>query len=111
MAAGCFLFCTRQVFMEVGGFDEGIFAAEEVVLSSRLKKVGRFVILREQVIISGRKLRAYSALEITRAFVRIALLGAEGLLIGGTSTYGTAHGGMMRRQQHRVAFAGDGIVA
>jgi glycosyltransferase involved in cell wall biosynthesis len=80
MAAGCFLFCTRQAFMQVGGFDEGIFAGEEAVMSSRLKKVGRFVVLREQVITSGRKLRAYSGLEITCALGRLALLGRRGVV-------------------------------
>ena len=79
MAAGCFLFCTRQAFMDVGGFDEGIFAGEEAVMSSRLKRVGRFIVLREQVVTSGRKLRAYSGLEIAHALGELAFLGRRGV--------------------------------
>src|SRR5690606_29552964 len=30
IAPGCFLFCTREVFERVGGFDEGLYAAEDV---------------------------------------------------------------------------------
>jgi len=79
MAPGCFLFCTRQAFLDAGGFDEGIFAGEEAVMSSRLKRVGRFIVLREQVITSGRKLRAYSGLEIARALGKLAVLGRRGV--------------------------------
>jgi len=64
LAAGCFLFCTRTAFEAVGGFDEALFAAEELGLSQALKRQGRFVILREPVMSSGRKLRTHSAREM-----------------------------------------------
>jgi glycosyltransferase involved in cell wall biosynthesis len=74
LAAGCFLFCTRTAFESVGGFDEAWFAAEELGLSQALKRQGRFVILREPVLTSGRKLRTHSARE---------MLALTGLLLRG----------------------------
>jgi glycosyltransferase involved in cell wall biosynthesis len=59
-AAGCFLFVRRDAFERVGGFDERYFASEEIHLSRALKRLGRFVILREPVVTSGRKAEAYS---------------------------------------------------
>jgi glycosyltransferase involved in cell wall biosynthesis len=52
---GCFLFVKRAAFRAVGGFDLRYFAAEEWVLSQALKRQGRFVMLREPSISSGRK--------------------------------------------------------
>ena len=48
----------------MGGFDETYFAAEELKLSQALKRQGKFVILREPVLSSGRKLRTHSAREM-----------------------------------------------
>lgn len=59
-AAGCFLFCTRDAFVAVGGFDEQYYGAEELVMSRALKRQGRFVVLEEAVVTSARKLRTYS---------------------------------------------------
>ncbi|MDO9131519.1 glycosyltransferase [Hydrogenophaga sp.] len=64
LAAGCFFFCTRTAFEAVGGFDERYFAAEELGLSRALKRQGRFLVLREPVLSSGRKLRTHSAREM-----------------------------------------------
>jgi glycosyltransferase involved in cell wall biosynthesis len=75
LAAGCFLFCTRPAFEAVGGFDEGLYASEEVSLSWALKRQGRFVLLREAVLTSSRKLRTYSGWEIIRPLLRLALRG------------------------------------
>ena len=54
-AAGCFVFCTRGAFDEAGGFDESTYAGEEIHFSRALKGLGRFVILRERVATSPRK--------------------------------------------------------
>jgi glycosyltransferase involved in cell wall biosynthesis len=76
---GCFLFCTRQAYMAAGGFDEALAWSEEVAFSSRLKRQGRFVLLREFVITSGRKLRERSALELLQVGVQLARGQREGL--------------------------------
>lgn len=77
LAAGCFVFCTRSAFEAAGGFDERLFGAEEIALSVALKKIGRFVILRESVLTSGRKLRTYSGLEVLGIIARGALSGGR----------------------------------
>ena len=77
LAAGCFLFCTRQAFDAVGGFDERLFAAEEAVLSRALRRRGRFVLLRTAVMTSGRKLRAHSAREVMGTLLRLAITGPK----------------------------------
>jgi glycosyltransferase involved in cell wall biosynthesis len=60
-AAGSFLFCEAAAFRAVGGFSEELFAAEEIDLSRRLKRRGRFVILhRHPLVTSGRKVELYS---------------------------------------------------
>jgi len=38
LAAGSFLFCRRQAWEELGGFDESVYVAEELIFSKRLKK-------------------------------------------------------------------------
>jgi GT2 family glycosyltransferase len=75
LAAGCFLFCTRRVFDAVGGFDESLYGAEEIVLSGALKRHGRFVVLPDAVTTSGRKLRAHSGWELLRILGGLALQG------------------------------------
>ncbi|MEO7709679.1 MAG: glycosyltransferase, partial [Caldimonas sp.] len=57
ITGGCFLFCRRDAFEAVGGFDEALYAAEEIRLCRQLRARGDFVILREAVLTSGRKLR------------------------------------------------------
>jgi len=79
LAAGCFMFCTRDAFDAVGGFDETLFAAEEAVMSRALHRQGRFVILREHVVTSGRKLRAHSAREVLGGLLRLALGGRRAM--------------------------------
>ena len=64
LASGCFLFCTRDAFEAVGGFDETRYAAEEAIMSRALRRHGRFVIVRPAVTTSGRKLRAYRGREM-----------------------------------------------
>ena len=60
-AAGCFIFVRREAFAAAGGFDERYYASEEMYFSRALKRVGKFVILRQSVETSARKARLYSA--------------------------------------------------
>lgn len=77
MATGCFVFCTRNAFEAVGGFDEAFYGAEELVLSKALKRQGKFVILRQAVLTSGRKLRTHSVRETLRIMGRFILHGPK----------------------------------
>lgn len=75
LAAGCFLFCTRPAFEKVGGFDQRLFASEEIAMSRALKRQGRFVVLPESVTTSGRKLRTYTGREVLRMLGNLVLSG------------------------------------
>jgi glycosyltransferase involved in cell wall biosynthesis len=77
LATGCFLFCTRDAFVAVGGFDEAFYGAEELVISQALKRYGKFVILRRAVITSGRKLRTHSVREVLIIIGRLVLCGPK----------------------------------
>jgi hypothetical protein len=79
VATGCYLFCTRPAFVAVGGFDEKYFGAEEIVMSRALKRQGQFVILKQAVTTSARKLRTYSVPEQLRFMARMALRGTKSL--------------------------------
>ena len=79
LAAGCYLFCTRTAFEAAGGFDERLFATEEIALSRALQRHGRLVILRDAVETSGRKLRTYSGWEILRLLAALATSGRRAL--------------------------------
>ena len=74
LGAGAFLFTTRSNFEATGGFDEQYFAGEEVYFSLALRKLGRFKVLREPVLTSGRKLRMYPARQIVGTLL-IMILG------------------------------------
>src|SRR5436853_7941431 len=75
LGAGAFLFTTRRNFEATGGFDEQYFAGEEVYFSLALKKLGRFKVLQQAVVTSGRKLRMYPAKQFLRKFF--------GVIVGG----------------------------
>jgi glycosyltransferase involved in cell wall biosynthesis len=68
-AAGSFIFCRTDAFRELGGFDEALYAGEEIDFSRRLKRLGRrrrlgFVILhRHPLRTSDRKARLYTKRE------------------------------------------------
>jgi glycosyltransferase involved in cell wall biosynthesis len=70
-AAGCFVFARRDAFEQVGGFDERYFASEEIHLSRALKRRGRFVIIADAVITSGRKADAFSFTETVWQFLKL----------------------------------------
>ena len=70
VAAGSFLFCLREAFYAVGGYDEALYASEEVRFSRQIKRWGAkrglcFRILDlAPVMTSARKLQWYSGLQI-----------------------------------------------
>jgi GT2 family glycosyltransferase len=76
-AAGCFVFVRRDVFDAVGGFDETYFVGEEIILSSALKRKGRFVVLRQPVITSARKVHLYGKLEMMWLLTRMSIQGQQ----------------------------------
>lgn len=53
--------------------------SEEVSFAYRLKSLGRFVILREYVFTSARKLRTRSALDLLLLGLRLAATGPQSL--------------------------------
>ena len=77
LGAGAFLFTTRHNFEAVNGFDEQYFAGEEVFLSLALKKLGRFKVLSEPMVTSGRKLRMHSGRHLWREFAWMMLGGMK----------------------------------
>ena len=78
LGAGAFLFTTRRNFEAIGGFDEQYFVGEEVYFSLALKKLGRFKVLREPILTSGRKLRMYPAGQFLRDFFAVVVAGPRG---------------------------------
>lgn len=77
IAPGCFVFCTRAAFDAVGGFDEAYYAAEDIAISRALARHGRFVILRQQVWTSERKLRTFPLAAHLRLLLRFARHGTR----------------------------------
>jgi glycosyltransferase involved in cell wall biosynthesis len=78
-AAGCFIFCTRKAFEGAGGFNETMFGAEEIAMSRALKCQGRFVILNDSVLTSGRKMRLHSGWKILKVFSQLLVRGPNSL--------------------------------
>ena len=74
-AGGCFLFARRGAFEKAGGFDERYYASEEIHLKLALARLGRFEIVRAAVMTSARKLRLFSAGQILRQLLRLAMRG------------------------------------
>jgi glycosyltransferase involved in cell wall biosynthesis len=68
-AAGSFIFCDASAFREVGGFSLELYAAEEIDLFRRLKRLARRngrtidILHRHPLLTSGRKARLYSPRE------------------------------------------------
>ena len=90
LAAGCFVFATRDAFEATGGFDRELYAGEEVELSRALKRYAkaiqrwqghpaRFVVLRDHVLTSARKVRVHSGCRILGELLRLLALGRRGV--------------------------------
>jgi glycosyltransferase involved in cell wall biosynthesis len=74
--AGSFIFCETTAFREIGGFNNRMYAAEEIDLANRLKVVARqrgkkvIVLHRHPLITSDRKVRLYSKKELLTFLLR-----------------------------------------
>lgn len=84
-AAGCFIFVERAAFEELGGFSEVLYASEEIELFRRLKRAarptGRHIVIlhRHPLHTSARKVRLYSAAELTGFLMRTLASGGRNL--------------------------------
>jgi glycosyltransferase involved in cell wall biosynthesis len=78
LLAGSFIFCEAATFRKVGGFSNELFAAEELELSTRLKKTARengkkLVILHHHPLVtSARKMKLYTIREHLRFLISAA---------------------------------------
>src|SRR5436190_1721195 len=75
LPGGACQFCTRSAFKATGGFSEDHYAAEDALFVKSLKRHGRFVVLAEPAVTSGRNLRAHSFWSIIHLLTRLALRG------------------------------------
>jgi len=75
-AAGSFIFCEAAVFREIGGFSQELYAAEEIDLSRRLKRLARqrrrrmVILYRHPLVTSARKAQLYTPREMLRFMAR-----------------------------------------
>jgi glycosyltransferase involved in cell wall biosynthesis len=66
LLAGSFIFCETAAFRKIGGFSNELFAAEELELSRRLRKLARetnrkiIILHHHPLITSARKMRLYT---------------------------------------------------
>ena len=79
LAAGSFLYCLKDGFMDIKGFSESVYAGEEIWFSKRLKAWGQkrnksFLVIKDYpVITSSRKLEWYTFLEIALQILILTL--------------------------------------
>jgi glycosyltransferase involved in cell wall biosynthesis len=77
--AGSFIFVESGAFRQTGGFDTTMFAAEELELSKRLKKLARekrkkiVVLHRHPLVTSARKMRLYTIGDHLKLLARVVL--------------------------------------
>lgn len=85
LLAGSFIFCNAAAFREIGGFNNELFASEELDLTKRLKQLARrrgkkIVILdRNPLVTSARKLQLYTPWEMLWFFARTIVTGGRAL--------------------------------
>ena len=83
--AGSFIFCETTVFRRVGGFSERLYAAEELDLSRRLKRLARregkrIVVLHQHPLVtSARKAHLYSWRDAVRFYGRLIFTAGRAL--------------------------------
>jgi glycosyltransferase involved in cell wall biosynthesis len=77
--AGSFVFCNAAVFREIGGFSQALYAAEEIDLSRRLKRLARQrgqrveILHRHPLLTSARKAKLYTPREMLGFIARTIL--------------------------------------
>ena len=77
-AAGSFIFCEASAFRKIGGFNNQLFATEELDLSTRLRSLARaagkraVILHHHPILTSDRKVRLYSSRELFRLIFRAA---------------------------------------
>jgi glycosyltransferase involved in cell wall biosynthesis len=72
MTGGAFMFCTSSAFGAAGGFNERLYGAEDAAMCWALKREGRFVVLWDHVLTSGRRARGMGGLQMVVALLRMA---------------------------------------
>jgi glycosyltransferase involved in cell wall biosynthesis len=83
LAAGSYVFCLRQGWEAVGGFDQTVYAGEEIYFSRMLKRWGRerqlkfTVIASAPIVTSSRKLEWYGTWKLLAHMVRMFRPGAH----------------------------------
>jgi glycosyltransferase involved in cell wall biosynthesis len=83
--AGSFIFCDAEVFRTVGGFSERLYAAEELDLSRRLKRLARreerriLVLHQHPLVTSARKAQLYSWRDALRFYTRLLFTAGRAL--------------------------------
>jgi glycosyltransferase involved in cell wall biosynthesis len=79
-APGSFIFCEAEAFRAVGGFNQELYASEEIELFRRLKRLARqrgkriIILHRHPLVTSARKLHLYTPWEHLRFLGKTALL-------------------------------------
>lgn len=82
LAAGSYIYCLRQAWEEVGGFDQSIYAGEEIYFSRKVNRWGRErqlrfkVIADSPIVTSSRKLEWYGQWKMLGHILRIIRPGA-----------------------------------
>ncbi|HSH93688.1 MAG TPA: glycosyltransferase [Roseimicrobium sp.] len=84
-AAGSFVYCSTEVFREIGGFSVELFAGEEIDLFERLRREARrrggriHILSRHPLVTSSRKMDLYTPAEHLRFFFRTLFTGGRTL--------------------------------
>jgi glycosyltransferase involved in cell wall biosynthesis len=83
--AGSFIFCETSAFREVGGFDLGLYASEEIALSKKLKLLAKtrkkklIILHHHPLLTSARKMNLYSKREHLMFLLRTMFSGGRTL--------------------------------
>ncbi len=68
------LFISRELFFKIGGFNESLLMMEDQEIIHRLKKFGKFVVMKGEVITAARKYLENGIIRLQWIFTRIWLM-------------------------------------